>query len=447
MKRAIASAGLLALGAAGAAAQLINADKPWSIAGSLRGFYDDNINTQPEGPGKVDSFGFEVSPSAAVNLDAGSTTFKGSYIYDNRYYFERRNTDQSHDVELDLNHNFSARYSAGFTESFVIAQEPEILAGTGAVATPLRVNGNNLHNTINVNFQAQLTRLFGLVFGYNNSIYSYDNNHGNTPTPTQPSESALLDFIQHTFTIDSTWALTETTRGVFGYKFQAVYNTSDESVQNDPFGPPFLDGYPFGGPNYVPADSRNNYSDYVYVGVDETFASYLSASVRVGLQYLDYYNAGMQTPSGIFVRSSENSLSPYASLTLNYTYADGGVLAFGFNYSHNQTDQAASSFDPGAGVTLDEKSAVVYLTATQQLTMLTPKLTASASLQYQNSVFNGGPANEQTQDFYLLGLDLAYQFDPHLSAETGYNFNVLTSDIASLAYTRNQLFVGVKAIY
>jgi long-subunit fatty acid transport protein len=79
--------------------------------------------------------------------------------------------------------------------------------------------------------------------------------------------------------------------------------------------------------------------------------------------------------------------------------------------------------------------------------MLTPKLTASASLQYQNSVFNGGPANEQTQDFYLLGLDLAYQFDPHLSAETGYNFNVLTSDIASLAYTRNQLFVGVKAIY
>jgi Putative beta-barrel porin 2 len=447
MKRAIASAGLLALGAAGAAAQLINADKPWSIAGSLRGFYDDNINTQPEGPGKVDSYGFEIVPSAAVNLGSGATTFKGSFIYDNRYYFERRNTDQSFDLELNLNHNFSERYSVGFTESFVIAQEPQILAGSGAVVTPLRVNGNNLHNNINLNFQAQLTRLFGLVLGYNNSLYSYENNAGNTSTPTQPSESALLDFVQHDFSIDSTWALAETTRGIFGYKFEAVYNTSAESVQNSPNPPPFTDGYPYGGPNYVPADSRNKYSDYVYVGADETFSTDLNGSVRAGLQYADYYQDGNQTPSGNFVRSPQSNVNPYASMTLNYTYGDGGVLAFGFNYALNQTAQAASSFNQSAGATLDEESAVVFLTATQKLTMLTPRLTASGSLQFQNSVFDNGPFNGQSQDFYLLSLDLAYAFDTHLSAETGYSFSALTSDIPGSSYTRNQLFVGVKAIY
>ena len=84
MKRVIASAGLLALSAAGAAAQLITADKPWSISGSLRGFYDDNVNTAPEGPGKVDSFGFEIGPAAAVDFNWGPTTFKGSYAYWNR---------------------------------------------------------------------------------------------------------------------------------------------------------------------------------------------------------------------------------------------------------------------------------------------------------------------------------------------------------------------------
>ena len=292
MKRAIASASLLALGAAGATAQLVNADKPWSISGSLRGFYDDNINTQSEGPGKVDSFGFEILPAATVSLNSGPTTFKGSFTYDNRYYFQRRNTDQSEDVELDLDHNLSARYSVGFTESFVIAQEPEILAGTGPVTTPLRSNGNNLHNAIGLNIQAQLTRLFGLVLGYNNSIFSYDENAGNTITPGLPSRSALLDFVQHSFNVDSTWALTEKTRGIFGYKFSALFNTSDESVLNDPNGPPFNDGYPLGGPFYIPADSRNSYSDYVYVGADESFSSHLSGSLRVGLQYLDYYNNG-----------------------------------------------------------------------------------------------------------------------------------------------------------
>ena len=450
MKRAIASASLLALGAAGATAQLVNADKPWSISGSLRGFYDDNINTQPEGPGKVDSFGFEIIPAASVNFSSGPTTFKGSFVYDNRYYFERRNTDQSEDLELDLDHNFSARYSVGFTESFIIAQEPEVLSSTGGVTTPFRSNGDNLHNAISLNFQAQLTRLFGLVLGYNNSIYSYDENAGNTATPGVPSRSALLDVVQHTFSIDSTWALSEKTRGIFGYKFSALFNTSDESVLNDPDGPPFLDGYPYGGPFYIPADSRNSYQDYVYVGADETFSSRLSGSLRIGIQYLDYYNNGTLQgvfPNYVFVKEPSNTLSPYADLSVSYAYAEDGSLTFGFHQGHNQTDVAANAGDPNAGVTVDEESSTVYMTVTQQLTPITPRLTASGSLQYQYSVFNGGPSNDETDNFYMLGLNLAYQFNPHLSAETGYNFDLLDSDLAGRNYSRNQVFVGLTAVY
>ncbi len=462
MKKVIASASLLALGAAGAVAQITaGTDKPWSISGSLRGFYDDNINTAPAGPARESSVGFEVGPAAGLNWNSGPTTVTASYAYWLQYYLATRNTQQNHDFELALNHNFSARYSVGLAESFVIAQEPGVLAGTGAAATPLRSNGNNLHNNVALNFQAQLTRLFGLVLGYNNSIYNYSENAENTITPGSPSRSALLDVVEHTFTVDSTWAITETTRGIFGYKFDVVYNTSAESVEDEAGTihappPPIYGGYPYSsGPNYVPADSRNNLSDYVYVGADHSFRSDLSGSVRVGIQYIDFYNnTSIQsvnvTPNGDFnnlVTSPESSVSPYANLTLNYTYGDGGVLNFGFNYSHNQTDQAASSANPSAGVTLDEASAVVYVTATQKLTPLSPDLTGSVTLQYQNSTFNQGPSNGETDNFYQLGLSLAYQFNRYFSAETGYNYDLLDSDISGRGYDRNQVYVGMKASY
>jgi hypothetical protein len=288
------------------------------------------------------------------------------------------------------------------------------------------------------------------VLGFNNSIYSYDENAGNTVSPGLPSRSALLDVNQYTFTIDSTWALSEQTRGIFGYKFSSLYNTSDESVLNDPNGPPFVDGYPFGGPFYIPADSRNSYQHYVYIGADESFSSSLSGSLRVGLQYLDYYNNGTLQgipPNVTFVRERSDTLSPYVDLSVNYTYSQDGALTFGFHQGHNQTDVAASAGDPNAGVTVDEESSTAYLTVNQKLTPISPKLTFSGSLQYQYSVFNGGPSNNETDNLFFLGLDLSYHFNPHLSADTGYNFDVLDSDLAFRGYSRNQAFVGVTATY
>ena len=36
------------------------AQRPWSVAATVRGFYDDNVNTTPVDADKVDSFGIEV---------------------------------------------------------------------------------------------------------------------------------------------------------------------------------------------------------------------------------------------------------------------------------------------------------------------------------------------------------------------------------------------------
>ena len=133
MKKVIASAGLLALGALGAqttqAQMVAGAEKPWSVSGTLRGFYDDNYDTQPDGPDRRGSWGYELRPSVQVNLVEGQTTLNLSYIYSYKYYEARPNgkADQSHDVEFFLNHNFNERYSVDVADSFVIAQEPEII--------------------------------------------------------------------------------------------------------------------------------------------------------------------------------------------------------------------------------------------------------------------------------------------------------------------------------
>src|SRR5262245_53364929 len=101
MKKLIASAGLIAIGATGLKAQYapglsrMETAKPWSISASLRGFYDDNFFAQPP-PLKEGSFGFEVRPRIAFNFPREQTYIGGAYTYSLKYYEARDDepTDQ-----------------------------------------------------------------------------------------------------------------------------------------------------------------------------------------------------------------------------------------------------------------------------------------------------------------------------------------------------------------
>jgi len=339
MKKAIASVGLLALGAVGVntarAEWSAGVDKPWTLSGTLRGFYDDNYNTQPDGPGRVSSFGFEVRPQVSVNLSSGSTTFTGSYTYSMKYYEDRKpdKIDQSHDVELFLNHNFNERYSADIEESFVDAQEPEVLSGSGSISFPLRANGDNFRNTAGINFHAQLTHLLGIMLGYANSWYDYTGS-GPTLAPVgSPSYGDLLNRFEHTVTFNTRWMLQPETTGILGYQFVAVDYNNTGSIAG-------------AGQPYVSPKARDNYTHNIYVGVEHSFRSDLSFSGRAGVQVSDYYN----DPNG----NNSDSVGPFADLSLNYAYMSGGSLSIGFRQSKNQTDVAGVG--PGGKLTQDQES-------------------------------------------------------------------------------------------
>jgi len=133
---------------------------------------------------------------------------------------------------------------------------------------------------------------------------------------------------------------------------------------------------------------------------------------------------------------------------LSYTYMEGGSVTVGFHDAHNQTDQTGFSVLGNtlslANLTQDQDSQVVYGTVVQKIT---PKLTGTLTGQFQNSQYQKGVFDGNADQFYLLGLNLTYQFTPFLSAEVGYDYDNLHSDIPFRGYDRNRVYVGVTGSY
>ena len=118
-------------------------------------------------------------------------------------------------------------------------------------------------------------------------------------------------------------------------------------------------------------------------------------------------------------------------------------MQLGFTQTHNATDVIAVG---GGKVTLDEESSVIYGVLNHQFT---PRITGNVIGKVQYSTFNQGALNNTSQTWYSAGLNLAYAFNPHLSAEIGYNFDYVTTANATLApgYTRDRVYVGVTGTY
>jgi hypothetical protein len=434
MKRICLSAGLVALGAVAAHGQYapglssMEATKPWSLSGTVRGFYDDNFLTLPktiQGPtpgtfvqGSRSSFGVEASPSVAYNHSVEDTLLSASYVYDIRWYQNHiGSTDQTHQFNAKLDHEFSERYKLSASESFVIAQEPGIL-DSAVIATPLRVSGSNVRNTGTLDLMMEMSRLFDLHIGYGNTVYAYSQNAGDETTPNSTaSYSALLDRMDQTAAVDLRWKALPQTTGVLGYQYEHVNYTSPEPLF----------------PSTITANSRNTDNHFVYVGADDSFTPDLNASIRVGGEYVDYYN------------EDNHEISPYVDASVTYQYMPQSTVQIGVKHIHNATDVAGVGVVPGATKpVLDEESTAAYVSVSHRVTS---RFTASALLQGQYSTFNGGAFNNQQENFYMATVDFTYHFTPWIAGETGYSYNKLNTDIAGRGYSRDIVYVGIRATY
>jgi hypothetical protein len=451
MKRIVASVGLVALGASGVQAASpspldTESPKPWTLSVKLRGFYDDNFNTLPPGPtppGEYrDTFGFEVSPGISINLPLDQTTINLSYVYGFKYYEHKpndsdQNYDQTHSFNASLEHSFNERYQISVRDSFVIGQEPDVLRAGNSFATFQRISGDNMRNYGAIDFNAQLTKQLGLAAGYANSLYDYANHGaeltstvtapGQSVTTVTPSFAGTLNRMEQAFHLDGRWQIKPKTIGVVGYQFGDTGYTGNEviggAVTNTAGN---LSG------QFYKSDVRNNLSQYGYLGVDQTFSAALSASLRAGGRYNNYYNDPF----------NQNEPSPYFLGSAKYNYMANSYGEIGISYDRSATD--LFSYQPGEGFTTDAQTLTAWLAVHHAIT---PRLIGTLNFQYQNSAYNGGAYNNQVDNFYLVGLNCEYRFNPHLSAEVGYSYDCLGSNIPDRGFDRNRVYVGVTGSY
>jgi hypothetical protein len=398
--------------------------KFWSVSGTLRGFYDDNYNTSPNGQ-KQGSWGYEVSPSVSLNVPLQQTEFDVRYTYGLYYYQDRRDQgndpyDQTHQVDLWLDHAFSERWQSTVHDTFVYANEPgQLNPGGGPVAQPLRTESNNYVNNANVALTTDWTRLFSTVLTYNNGYYDYTQNGG---TAINPSQNGLLTRLDQFVALDLQWAVAPETVFLTGFQFEWVDYLGGEPISQSPLT----------GRIYY-SDSRNNHSYIPYVGLQHSFLANLTGSVKIGAQITDFGNDS-RTPT---------YTTPWVQNTLTWTYAEGSYAQLGVQHIQNPTYIATAS-NTGQ-ITQNQQSTVVSASVNQEITA---KLMGSIIGAAQFSQFNQGAYNNDTEQYYSLGLNLNYTFNQHLSAEVGYNLDDLQSDVPqSGAYSRNRVYLGVTAAY
>jgi hypothetical protein len=439
MKRLFVSAGLAALSAA--TLESVMADdntgpKYWSVGATLRGFYDDNYDTTSAN--QRGSFGFEVLPTISAHVPLQQTDIGIRYAYGLYYYEDRQekgedSVDQTHQVDVWLDHAFNERWKTKVTDTFAVGQEPELLTPNPVTgqATPYRINGDNISNHGNVILDTDWTRLLSTSLSYENGLYDYQNDGGifnpNTGTimngvNSGASYAGLLDRIEESIALDLKWHILPETTAFIGYQFSLANYTGGEPIAIDPVN----------GRIYTSSD-RDNFTHYGYVGVEQQFTPNLTGMVKVGGSYNDVYGDPIYPTTDWY---------PYADLSLSYTYLPGSYLQLGFTHDISATDQVNPNNQ--GKITQNAENSVVYLDVNHRITQ---KLMASVIGRVQYTTYDGGSADGSSTTDYGIGVNLSYQINTHLSVDTGYNYDDVVSDLAGYGYNRNRVYIGVTANY
>ena len=459
MKKFFISTGLAAISAAGiqsACADSLVSPKAWNVDGRLRGFYDDNYNISGD---KKGSWGAEVSPSVSFNLplqqtDLGIRYRLGAYYYNDRQELHLDAWDYSHQLELWLNHAFNERWKLTLSDSLAYGQEPELLRNDplNPDAT-YRRNGDNFSNHARIALDTQWTPLFGTTLHYGNNYYNYQN-HGATTGPaaspgphgifsipgnpgyaafTDPSGaslSGLLDRVEQDIGLDLNWTLSPATMFFVGYDLSLVNYTGNEPVG--------VFNYDYQTANnaqsYIfESSDRDGMSHSAHVGLNHELTSSLLLAMSVGVNY----SANTKNP----FEHSKN-FSPIANASLSYTYAPGSFVQFGVSQGQNSTDVV----QPGAdgSLTQYQNTTVVYGNINHHIT---EKLTGSLIGRFAYATYEGGFYDSFADYSYSAGINFNYQFTRHFSADAGYNYDQLVSELSGRAFNRNRVYLGLAASY
>ena len=429
MKKLIYAAGVLSLGGIQVAVQAAEGEpKNWTLGLSAQGFYDDNINTRPNGAGKIGSWGSLVTPSATYNesWDQTSLTLGASY---GAYYFADTkgtlsdNWSQTANVRVGAQHTFNPRLTLDVNDNFAIFQNAsQVLLGQVG-----RLNGNNINNIANVNLSAELSNRFSIVVGYENDLFRYQ----------QAQYAAYLDRIENYGKFDVRYLVTPKTVAVVGTKSGDISYDRNLGL-NNPSAPP--DNLLLGNPS---SKIKNNYSYFVYGGFDHSFTPSVIGSLRAGAQLQDFYNIDGVWVAPNILTKYDTQVNPYVDVNLKYGFTAGSSAVIGVIHRANPSDVAGQQIGGVFTPTLQQVSTALYTSVNHAITS---KLSGSLVGSFQSSQYVGGYGGF-VENWWSVGATASYQVVRNLAVTVSYYYDLLNSQVPGRQYDRNRVFFGLNASY
>jgi hypothetical protein len=181
------------------------------------------------------------------------------------------------------------------------------------------------------------------------------------------------------------------------------------------------------------SSQRDGATQGAHLGLAYQLTGNISLNAVVGASYSDNSNDPFQHTTDI---------SPTANVSLSYTYLPGDYVQVGVTQAHNSTDVIQPGTD--GSLTQYEDTTAVFVDVNHKLT---EKLTGTVIGQYSYSSFVGGAASMDADQLVDVGVNLTYQITQHFSADCGYNFDDLFSQLQSRGFSRNRVYLGLSANY
>ncbi len=366
--------------------------KPFTISAQVRQEYDDNVYTQEVN--RQESWKSQVIPTFIFNYPMDRTLISARYTFGLTYFWDRPGDDVnfSHEFVGRIAHTFTERFDVDVRDRLVYNYEPDLRSPT----TTRFVDGNYLINDFSTFARFQWLPRFGNTLEYDNRVIDYDDGE----------ISDREDRMEHTFNLENRWQVLPTTVGVLAYRFNLVE----------------YDGLP-----------KSSHSHFLMGGVDHKISDVWLVSARGGAEMRNF-------------DQGDDSLAPYFSLNTSYSYAPNSSASLFYSHSLSLTDVGTYTVQMNDTIGLN-----VYHAFTPDFGLRVGSAFSWGEYDAENTIDDGAWGEVVAQDFgeFSMYLDaaLSYTFNEHFSAELGYIFSHLDSELPGRDYDRNRYYIGLRGTY
>ena len=356
----------------------------FQLKNRIRFEYDDNIYesaAHKHGSFKIDE---EIELIYNMNFEQSyvGLRYRPSFVW----WADRPSdsTDLHHDFDLDLSHNFTPRLTLSAKETFLYAQQPQLMDRGVTIAE----NDNYIYNRANADISYLLRPETKLELGGRYTLLRYDNS----------KVSKLEDY------------------DIYAGGATLRHQVSADTALS---GEARVESITYAGPN------RDSSSEYIGGGLEHTFNPAFLGNIRAGLQHKDFSAAHL---------SAKNQ--PYVDGALTYLPSPRTRLTAGAGYSMFESDVYPYA---------NQDRTLIYASVAHDLTA---KVSLFLTGSYQDSSYSGDQSIDKTlknkdgsEEIVQISASATYKINRNNWLEAGYQYLSLNSDVRN-DFDRNRVSVG-----